>query len=160
MKQMCCPCGSNKTLGNCCKSFIDGTIHASTAEQLMRSRYSAYALKAVEYLMASTHPETRSSHKPDEIQRWATACDWRQLKIIKATKGKQTDETGEVEFVASYLEDNQLQQHHELSVFKKNNGRWFFYNGQQLPPIKTERNAPCPCASNKKYKKCCGQPMS
>ncbi len=157
MKPSLCPCNSGETWGNCCKSLIDGSQHVASAEQLMRSRYSAYTTQAIDYLLASTHPDTRASHNRQDIENWAKTTNWRQLSIIKLVGGTAKDETGEVEFVASYLQDGKLSQHHELSQFKKHDGRWYFYEGQQLPAIKLERNSPCPCGSKKKYKKCCGR---
>jgi SEC-C motif-containing protein len=50
-----------------------------------------------------------------------------------------------------------------VSRFLKQDGEWYFVDGQLVAP-KTEkrnqpkvgRNDPCPCGSAKKYKKCCG----
>lgn len=128
----------------------------------MRSRYSAYAIAAIDYLLASTHPETRPSYNASEIKNWAESTDWRQLEIINKMPGSANDSpaddtNAEVEFVAFYRQDEQLKQHHELSQFKKSAGRWYFYEGKQLPDIKLERNCLCPCGSDKKYKKCCGR---
>lgn len=162
MKPSPCPCNSGKTWQSCCKPLIDGSRQASSAEQVMRSRYSAYTTSAIDYLLASTHPETRSLHKASEIKSWAESTDWRQLRIIHrmpdTTNNSTADNTNaEVEFVAFYQQDGQLKQHHELSQFKKNADRWYFYKGEQLADIKLERNMPCPCGSEKKFKKCCGQ---
>ncbi len=156
MKPALCPCHCGKAWCDCCKSLIEGSRQALSAEQLMRSRYSAYATQAIDYLLDSTHPDTRASHNKQDIKNWAEDTNWRQLIIIKCTAGTEADESGEVEFLASYLQNGQLKQHHELSQFKKHDGRWYFYEGQELPAIKPERNTLCPCGSGKKYKKCCG----
>lgn len=156
IKPSLCPCSSGKAWKDCCKPLIEGSQHALSAEQLMRSRYSAYATQAIDYLLDSTHPDTRDSQNRQDIKNWAETTHWRQLSIIKCTAGNGEKESGTVEFVASYLQNKQLEQHHELSHFKKHNGRWYFYEGQELPEMKIERNTPCPCGSGKKYKKCCG----
>jgi SEC-C motif-containing protein len=68
-----------------------------------------------------------------------------------------------VEFIARYVEKGQTVNHHEIAQFRREEGFWYFYDGQAPKPrtIKREtpkvgRNAPCPCGSGKKFKKCCG----
>ncbi|MEW8683176.1 MAG: YchJ family metal-binding protein, partial [Candidatus Thiodiazotropha endolucinida] len=72
-------------------------------------------------------------------------------------------EEASVEFIATYKEGGMVRPHHEISRFLKQDGVWYFVDGQLVAP-KTEkrhqpkvgRNDPCPCGSGKKYKKCCG----
>lgn len=119
-----CPCGSQKNFKECCEPFINGTQKAPTAEALMRSRYSAYATHAAEYLLATTHISERKYYSKSEILNWATSNQWLQLEIIMATENT-------VEFKAYFL-DNKLQKqlHHERSTFKFENGSWFYVDGQ------------------------------
>ena len=66
-----CPCGSGLPLGECCGRLHDGTATAATAEQLMRSRYSAFVLGDAAYLLATWHPSTRPrSLELDDAVRW------------------------------------------------------------------------------------------
>jgi SEC-C motif-containing protein len=119
-----CPCGSQKNFKECCEPFINGTQKAPTAEALMRSRYSAYATHAAEYLLATTHISERKQYSKSDILNWATSNQWLQLEIIKATENT-------VEFKAYFL-DNKLQKqiHYERSTFKFENGSWFYVDGK------------------------------
>ena len=77
--------------------------------------------------------------------------------------GGEADEQGVVEFVVTYKEKGVVRRYHERGRFQKEQGRWYFVEGEMVTP-KTEvhtapkvgRNEPCPCGSGKKYKKCCG----
>lgn len=157
-----CLCGSSLSFEDCCKSIIEGTEKAPTAQALMRSRYSAYALENAQYLIDSTHISTRDNFSKLEIETWAKESSWQKLEIISTHKGLENDEVGEVEFKAFYKDSKgTLNIHHEKSVFTKEEGRWFFVNGKVIPAktndkISIDRNAPCPCGSGKKFKKCCG----
>lgn len=122
-----------------------------TAEALMRSRYSAFVLKLSDYLSATWHPSTR----PDSLDIGNDDTVWQRLVIVSTEKGSEADRDGVVEFAAFYS-GGQL---HERSRFVKEDGRWFYVEGDILPLIASEkvgRNDPCPCGSGKKYKKCCG----
>ncbi len=145
-----CPCGSGKQLDACCGRYHAGEA-APTAEALMRSRYSAFVLKKSDYLRESWHPSTR----PPELDLCDDATPWLRLEIIATEEGSEGDSEGVVEFAAFY-EGGQL---YERSRFVCEGGCWFYLDGEILPPIKEEkpgRNAPCPCGSGKKYKRCCG----
>ncbi|MFV8323737.1 YchJ family protein [Flavobacterium sp. LB3P21] len=124
MTKIKCHCGSLKTFDECCEPFINGTEKATTALELMRSRYSAYATHAAEYLLATTHISERKQYSKSEILKWATSNQWLQLEIIEATENTVT-------FKAYFL-DNKLQKqiHHEFSTFKLENGSWFYVDGQ------------------------------
>lgn len=117
----------------------------------MRSRYSAYVLKNNTYLSDTWHPTTR----PAELDVSADEVVWQQLQLLSTEKGGESDEDGRVEFVAHY-QGGQL---HERSRFVKEAGHWYYVDGEILPPVTVEkpgRNAPCPCGSGEKYKRCCG----
>ena len=130
---MNCYCGSGRAFEDCCEPFIKGTKKPSTAEELMRSRYAAYATGAVEYIMRTTHPSTRKSHDPKAIEQWASRSKWQKLEIVATVKGTSADKHGTVEFKAYYLDaDDQPQTHHENSNFRKELGKWFFVDGKIL----------------------------
>ena len=126
-----CPCGSTKILNTCCLPFIEGTCHAVTAEQLMRSRYTAHALLAIDYLWATWSPEQRLRSSQTDIRSWAESCDWLGLQILSTQQGAAEDESGTVEFIALFRQQGQLQQHHEVSEFKKVLGKWLYIDHQQ-----------------------------
>ena len=74
-----CPCGSGREFAACCAPFIQGTARAQTAEQLMRSRYVAYAMGAEDYLLRTWHPSTRPASLGLSV---AGAVQWLGLKIL------------------------------------------------------------------------------
>jgi SEC-C motif-containing protein len=158
-----CPCGSGLKYSECCEPLIKGVRAATTAEQLMRSRYSAYAKVEIEYLRESLHPDQRGDYDPKGTRRWAESAKWERLEVIGTEAGGPEDEEGIVEFIATFTEDGAKRDHHERAKFKKVEGRWFFESGEAVvrKPVVREspkigRNEPCTCGSGKKYKKCCG----
>ena len=99
----------------------------------MRSRYTAYAIVEIEYLLRSTHPSTRKFCEPDSIEQWAKANRWQKLEIISTDKGNFSDKHGTVEFKAYFLDaDDRMRIHHEISDFRKELGKWFFVGGRVL----------------------------
>ena len=112
-----CPCLSGETYEQCCGRFHAGYANAPTAELLMRSRYSAYAVGDHEYLAATWHPTTRpASIEPDPD------AGWYRLDIISRFKGGPFDTAGIVEFEAFYRGGSQR----EASSFVREEGRWFY----------------------------------
>lgn len=159
-----CPCGSGLGYAECCGPVIAGERQAETPEQLMRSRYTAYALKEVGHLYASLHPDHRADFNEKSTRQWAESSEWHKLEIVSTHGGGPDDSEGAVEFVATYSMDGARRDHHELAMFKKDEGSWYFVDGQPVRPKqfvreapKTGRNEPCPCGSGKKFKKCCGK---
>ncbi len=159
-----CPCGSKIEYENCCEPLIKGTRLPETAEQLMRSRYSAYAKAELAYLLESTHPNQRSDYDIKGTKRWAEKSEWDGLQVVSTDKGGAEDSQGKVEFIAHYRYKGKRTAHHELAEFLKEDDRWYFYQGKMVPQQqvvrtdeKVRRNDPCPCGSGSKYKKCCGK---
>lgn len=157
-----CPCGSGLLYSECCELFISGIKTPLTAEKLMRSRYSAYAKTEIEYLINTTHQEQMHLYNPQTLQKWSENSLWLKLEIINTKDGGINDSSGQVEFIAHYIEDGIKKTHHELSYFKKENGKWYFVKGENpknslIVKAKIGRNEPCHCGSGKKFKKCCGK---
>ena len=159
-----CPCGSEIEYNECCKPFIHDNELVPTAEALMRSRYTAFTEAAVDYIESTTHPDQRAQFDSSGTKEWAEQSEWHQLQILNTSAGSAGDETGEVEFIATYSQDGNKTNHHERAHFRKLDGKWFFYDAEMVRPQpvvretpKVGRNAPCPCGSGKKYKKCCGK---
>lgn len=119
-----CFCGNQKSFENCCQIYINGIDKAPTAAALMRSRYTAFATQAVDYLIATTHSSTRKFHDKSDLLEWSKNNQWLKLEVIEATENTVT-------FKAYYL-DFQLnaQIHHEKSTFKNENGSWFYVDGE------------------------------
>jgi len=160
-----CVCGSGKNAAACCLALIEGRSLASSAEQLMRSRYTAYALGNEEYLLQSWHASTR----PQALNLEGT-LRWCGLKVLSTSSEKTSavaNNTAYVEFVAAFIDTttdaSQVGQMHERSRFLFADGRWFYVDGEQINSATKyhfslpRRNDPCYCASGKKFKKCCGK---
>lgn len=122
-----CPCGSGATYDGCCGPLHRGEALAQTAEQLMRSRYSAHLRGLEHYLLATWHPATRPATVAlDPAVRWV------RLDVLETARGTVTDSDGEVEFTAHYrYEDGggQPGRLHERSRFTRRGGRWFYLDG-------------------------------
>ena len=119
-----CPCGSGRDYAACC-----GPIHAGepapTAEALMRSRFSAFALGDTAYLLHSWHPSTRPvdlEPDPDVV--------WRRLQLVDTVAGAPDDAEGIVEFRASYRGSDGAGVLHERSRFVRVEGRWVYLDGE------------------------------
>jgi len=166
---MICPCRSTDqnqklTFDKCCQPYIEKKKKAPTAEALMRSRYTAYVVKNIDYVDETQVNSAEEKFDKEEALKWAESSDWMGLDILKTVKGEVEDNTGTVEFVAHYKDKaSGTELHHrETSLFTKVSGEWKFkeghiYGGQpqkRLEP-KIGRNDPCSCGSGKKFKKCC-----
>jgi SEC-C motif-containing protein len=122
-----CLCGSNKPFAACCARFLGGAEQARTPEQLMRSRYCAYALGGHgDYLLRTWFPPTaRGLTAPELSQR---SGEWLQLDVLAR---QQRGDKGFVEFRARYRDsDGREQVMHEKSVFQRSAGRWLYVGGE------------------------------
>ncbi|HHI76785.1 MAG TPA: YchJ family protein [Gammaproteobacteria bacterium] len=159
-----CHCGSGRPYADCCGPLITGERPAPTAEALMRSRYSAYVVEAIDYLGETLHPEHRHDWDREATARWAAGADWRGLEILEVEGGGPDDTEGWVTFVARFVERGEPRRHQERSRFRRHQDRWYYVDGElPKPPTRRKegprvgRNDPCPCGSGRKYKKCCGR---
>ncbi|MDO5499159.1 MAG: YchJ family metal-binding protein [Propionibacteriaceae bacterium] len=103
---------------------MDGRRLPATAEELMRSRYAAFALGHADHLWRTWHPRTR----PAEVD--PGALSWLGLEILDVTGGGPADETGAVEFVAHYRQGKTRGRLHERSRFARRAGRWLYLDGE------------------------------
>ncbi|HEY9265598.1 MAG TPA: YchJ family metal-binding protein [Mycobacterium sp.] len=117
-----CPCGSDLRYGSCCLPLHIGERHAQTAEELMRSRYSAFVVGDTEYLWRTWHPRTRPPDVADG------AVTWSRLEIVETVAGREGDASAEVEFLAHHRAGVL----HERSRFARRAGRWFYVDGDLL----------------------------
>ncbi|WP_104133121.1 YchJ family protein [Cryobacterium sp. M91] len=120
-----CPCLSGDTYSACCGRFHAGAAVPSTAQWLMRSRYSAFALGHAQYLLDTWHPLT----KPSSLEL-DPSLTWRRLDILRTESGGMLDSDGVVEFTAHYRQDGIPGQQHEVSRFQKVTGRWYYLDGE------------------------------
>ena len=164
-----CPCRVLETqkisFENCCGPLLQGSKKAQTAEQMMRSRYSAYVMKDMDYIDKTQLNEKHEVFNKEEALKWAEGSEWQGLEIKSTRKGQSEDDSGVVEFIAHYKDRTSGTElkHHETSSFQKQNGDWKFKDGnihgaqpvKRMEP-KIGRNDPCHCGSGKKFKKCHG----
>jgi len=167
-----CPCGSHFAYTDCCGPLIRGAIFADTAEDLMRSRYTATVLGESAYLRATLLPEERpEGGQPEEK---ASGIRFTRLEILGSKNGERGDAEGEVRFQAIYSDGEGEKILSETSRFVRQDGRWYYSEkksrvqtgaagaAKAKGPVvrsgpKVGRNDPCPCGSGKKFKKCCGK---
>lgn len=155
-----CPCGTGKTYLDCCGRFISQQELPSTPEELMRSRYTAFTQKNMDYLILTMKSPAADHFDANATQEWIKNIEWTGLQIVNTTHDANK---GIVEFMAYYHVGDKNHVLHEVSQFSRDNGKWYYVNGihpnqnQIAGSIeKIGRNALCPCGSGKKYKKCCG----
>lgn len=163
---MDCPCNQEIEFSKCCEPFINGDKVPVTAEELLRSRYTAFTLANMDYIQKTHDPKTRHQSDMNANKEWAESVEWKGLEILGIDGGGPRDQEAHLEFKC-YFEDSDgdEQIHHEVSEFRKKQGKWFFHEATHLnegeePYVREEpkvgRNDPCVCGSGKKYKKCCG----
>lgn len=124
----------------------------------MRSRYTAYTMANMEYIQQTMCGKAIGHFDEVSAQRWAKKVSWIKLKVIESCIENQ--DSGFVEFEASFVEAARLKSIHERSEFIRRDGRWFYSDGVHLPASFNEqtisRNMNCPCGSPRKFKNCHG----
>lgn len=119
-----CPCGSKTPYDGCCGPLHRGESVAQSAEQLMRSRYAAYARRLDGYLFATWHPSTRPASLDLD-----PAMLWQRLDLVEVVGGGAEEAEGEVEFRAHYRHHGVSGELHERSRFVRRGGRWLYLDG-------------------------------
>ncbi|MCQ8103017.1 YchJ family protein [Methylomonas sp. SURF-2] len=153
-----CLCGTGQAYAACCGPFHKRERRPATALELMRSRFSAYALRNAAYLLDSWDIGSR----PADLDFSRETADWRSLQIVACKKGAAHDGKGIVEFKAFYRQDGEDCCLHEISRFVKTGQDWFYLDGVikaagKVQTANSGGNAPCACGSGKKFKRCCGR---
>jgi SEC-C motif-containing protein len=120
-----CPCGTGMSFGECCGAFLAGRATAPTAVQLMRSRYTAFAIGDAGYLLATWHPSTRP--RTLELDRRVT---WRSLEVVRTERGGPLDREALVEFIARYEVDGERGAQSEVSRFVRSD-RWRYVDAAE-----------------------------
>ena len=118
-----CRCSSNKPTAECCGPFLSNDDYPATAEQLMRSRYSAYVTGNIDFLRYSWHPATCPANLALNPEQ-----KWLGLKIV-FSRGNADDSEGVVQFVARYKIAGRGHRLEETSRFTRYAGRWVYLGG-------------------------------
>ncbi|QOD60982.1 Sec-C motif domain protein [Polaribacter haliotis] len=117
---MNCPCNPENLYKDCCEIAHNNIKNVISAEQLMRSRYSAFVLADIKYLSKSHHSSTRlSKHKYKELEKWTKSVDWVKLEFLNSTENT-------VRFNAFFIEKGNLESIQENSFFCKENNHWVY----------------------------------
>lgn len=154
-----CPCGTGRPYEACCGPLLAGTRPAATAEELMRSRFTAHVAQDDRYLHLTYEP---TASKPFEAQpEDMPAIGWTRLVVHSHEPGRTPDQSF-VDFSAFYVgEGGREAALQEKSEFHRVKGAWLYARNVREGPApvksapKVGRNDPCPCGSGKKYKQCC-----
>lgn len=125
--QSTCICKAGRDFVDCCDPFLNQGKIAETPEQLMRSRYAAYALGGYgEYLLSTWLPE--NSQGLDALSLSVRSIKWTGLEVISHS---EKGDLGWVEFKASYIgEQGVFGVHHEKSTFLRQLGKWLYVSGE------------------------------
>jgi SEC-C motif domain protein len=122
-----CPCGSGREYERCCGRWHSGE-HAPSAEALMRSRYTAFALGLEQYLLMTWHPR----HRPTSLE-FEPRQKWLGLTIVEAATSD--DDHAEVEFIARFrIGGGSAARLHERSRFVREGQRWLYVDGDIVTP--------------------------
>jgi SEC-C motif-containing protein len=129
----------------------------------MRARYTAFVTQQIgDFIRDTLAAEKRDEFDPREVERSARDAEGLGFEVRAVSGGGADDDTGTVEYVARFRIRGQVQAHHELASFRREDGGWLYVDGQVNPKsaprqvTKIGRNEPCPCGSGQKFKKCCG----
>ena len=155
-----CLCGSEVAYKECCGRFIDGPLDATTAEELLRSRYVAHATRKIDYIISTVHPDNKEDKDRASLENWLDEASWQGFQLLNVDI--KSDKLTFLEFTAESTYKGTHDLHRELSEFRKEDGKWYFFTGrtpnveQVVNENKTvSANDKCVCGSGKKYKKCC-----
>lgn len=132
-----CPCKSGETFGSCCQPILRGTA-APTAEKLMRSRFTAFALGDVAYVYATLHPEHADRALPREaflsaLKRDISGVRFLDLAILSAS---EDGDRATVTFAAKIMKSAVDRSFNERSEFERTDGGWRYLRGDTLPYAK------------------------
>ena len=127
--EIICPCGRNNNLYKDCCFLVHSNIHnALTAEDLMRSRYSAFVMCNGDYLVLSHSRQFRDPSTMHNTIRWSRSIAWNRLEILSLENGLENDFEGIVEFKAYFREKNKLKYIYEKSSFIREDSHWVYLN--------------------------------
>lgn len=150
MPEINCPCGTQKLYHHCCQPLISGQLLAADNVSLMRSRYTAYSLKKIDYLVETWHPSTCPLNLKSLLLQEGHSRQWLGLNLISSLQ--ETASQGFVKFFAHFQESGKKGWIYETSRFVQLQSRWVYIDGVHHQPALNET---CPCGSSLKFKRCC-----
>jgi SEC-C motif-containing protein len=128
-----CPCGSGEKYKNCCQKFHKGAL-PKTAKELMRSRYSAFALNLPKYIIKTTHPKnqefsTDTAAWLESIQQFSCNTEFKKLEVLEFIDGESV---AYVTFKTTLFSNGEDCSFCEKSKFLKEENRWLYHSGEFL----------------------------
>ncbi len=122
-----CPCGSGRSYAECCEGLHSGTRQAETPLDLLRGRYTAYALLNGDYIKASWHPD----YCPNMPARLMVA-DYKKIKLtgLIVIREEITGDRGVVEYQARLRIGARFDCIHEIANYVKTEGKWYYTDGE------------------------------
>ncbi|MEO1066230.1 MAG: YchJ family metal-binding protein [Pseudomonadota bacterium] len=126
-RPLTCPCGRNAPYEACCQPFHTGDALPDTAEQLMRSRYTAFVKSEIDYLKDTTWPKFQKDFDVDGYRRRAQESLWLGLVIHETDAGGADTTRGTVAFTAHSMVNGAKNAQQEVSLFRKKAGRWYYW---------------------------------
>ena len=123
-----CPCVSGLSYTSCCAKYHTGLSKPQTAEELMRSRYTAYHKAIINYLVETTHPDKLRPNYKHQLESTKDDMDWTDLEIISTSMGTKSDKIGKVRFIAKYVMNTKEGSMEEHSRFRRYKGDWVYYD--------------------------------
>ena len=125
-----CPCGRNAKYKKCCRRWHTGAP-APTPEDLMRSRFAAYSLGLVDYILSTSHPEGPhgTPEQRDSVAEFCARTDFQGLEVLSA---REDGLHGEVSFYARLSVDGRDESFGERSTFRRVDGRWLYHSGTRI----------------------------
>lgn len=132
MNEKLCTCKSKKKYSDCCEKYHLGKSNCENAQDLMRSRFSAYALTLVDYIIKTSHPQNICFQKDlktlkKDIKSFCEETLFEDLEILDFTQEKKQ---AFVTFIATLKVTGKDISFSEISHFEKMEGKWFYKGGQ------------------------------
>ena len=128
--QNSCPCCSEMPYSLCCEHFIEGLQLPDTPEQLMRSRFTAFVLKNVDYILSTVTGPAKTTQTKESLQSSLNEVEWQKLEVVRSAILETG--LGEVEFKAYYSLNNETHILHEISTFQRIENKWHYKDGQLI----------------------------
>jgi SEC-C motif-containing protein len=128
---MLCPCHSGKQYAECCQPYHQKKALPKPVA-LMRSRYSAYAMGNIDYIIGTTHPDNPSAHLP--LNEWkkqiALLCSHTRFTGLDILNAEETSPDAYVTFHAHLLQGEKDVSFTEKSRFAMKEGQWMYLSGE------------------------------
>ena len=119
VKTMLCPCCSKKLYKDCCQKYIENKAQPTTAQALMRSRYSAYTFSNIDYIVQTMRGKPLQGFNKKQVKLWSEQVIWLKLDVLTVSEYM-------IEFKAYFMENNHEDFIYEKSYFKCNSKGWFY----------------------------------